>query len=358
MKNDKTGFMQLIVYYDDDYPTVWVQREISMKITSFLKSKNFVEYNAEDLAKWMEESIKKDTCWQSVVVFSQDVVPDTICHAPEPSSLIREYLDCGGRIIWIGDIPLFYFGPHPSRAKTQYADARLIPLTPLSEIPFDGVDFAKASSRVFKDRDGNITIYWGSGACFSILGVMPLYLDFPSSNVSITKRGESFGLKNPWYSIRPIIIKGSNLRNKKATILATTKPLSLMATKKTIFRARVRSLREVKERGISFPSIIDALSKFLGPIVTIGSAVVSIAAGLRGFAAIPSSVWFAIALGLFVLAFVLWFFRWRERFASAWFKNFNNRHPASGFIRLWDFRIHRITDEMLKDLYDVTLAKN
>ncbi len=357
MKDDKTGFKELIVYYDEDYPTVWIRREVSKKIASFLKSENFVEYAAEDLAKWMEESIKNDTCWRSVVVFSQDVVPDTICHSPEPSSLIREYLDCGGRVVWIGDIPFYYFGPNPLSAKTQYADARLIPLTPASEDFSESGDFVTARSHAYKDRNDKIAYRWGSGACFSILGVMPLYLEFPSSKVSITKTGKSLGLQESWYSIRPIIIKGSDLRNNTVKILATTKPLSLMLTKKTIFRARVRSLHEVNEREISFPSIIDSLSKFLGPIVTIGSALASVVAGLNEFAAVSSLVWYIISSSLFILAFTLWFFRWRERYASAWLKNFDKRHPTSGFLRLWDYRLHRITSNMLKDLYDVALAR-
>jgi hypothetical protein len=349
--------MELIVYYDSHYPTVWVPREVSNKITSFLKSKSYREYNAEELAKWMEKSVEEDKCWPSVVVFSQDVVPDTVCHTAGPSSLIREYLDCGGRIVWIGDIPFYYFGVHPSRMQTEYVDARLSPLTAASGDFFEGVDFAKTTSRAFKDRDGNIAIRWGSGGCFSILGLMPLYLDFPSSKIRVTKKGKSFGLRNPWYSIRPMLIKGSNLWNKKAMILATTKPLSLMSTKKTVFRTRVRSLQEVKEREISFPSLLEILSKFFGPIVTLGSALLSIAAGLGGFTVVPSEVWFFIAAGLFLLAFLLWSFRWRERFVSAWFKNFNKQHPASGFLRLWDFRLHRITANMLEELYNVALAE-
>lgn len=341
--------MELIVYHDDNYPTAWIPREVSKKITRFLKSKDFVEHNAEDLAKWMEKSIDEETCRQSVVVFSQDIVPDTICHTPSPSSLIREYLDCGGRVVWIGDIPFFYFGLHPSRPQTQYAEERLSPLLkPISEEEFKKLG-------VFKDKNGKFAKYWGVGGCFSILGVMPLYLDFPSSKVSITKRGKSFGLQNPWYSIRPILLGGSNLRKKKTIVLATTKPLSLISTKKTIFRARVRRLREVEERGITFPSIMDALSKSFGPILTLVGAMASIVAGLRGFAGVPLLVWFAIA-GLFLLALVLWFFQRRERLASAWFKNFNKQHPTSGFIRLWDFKLHRITYTMLEELYNVAVA--
>lgn len=334
--------MKLIVYYDDNYPTLWIPRDVSKKIATFLKSKNFMEHNAENLGKWMEKSIDENTCRQSVVVFSQDVVPDKVCHTAGPGSLVREYLDLGGRIVWMGDIPFFYCGLHRSSEQIQYPDARLFP--------------AQTSPR-FRDREGNIALRWGIGVCFSVLGVMPLYLDFPSSKVNITKQGEHSGLQSPWYSIRPVLIKGQNLRDTKVVILATTKPLSLVSTKKAAFHLRVRSLQEVKEREVSYPSMLDFFSKFLGLIITLGSAMLSLIAGFSGFTAVPSPVWFASASGLFVLALVLWGIRWRERFASAWLKNFNEQYPTSGFIRLWDFRLHRITDNMLKELYDVALME-
>jgi len=43
--------------------------------------------------------------------------------------------------------------------------------------------------------------------------------------------------------------------------------------------------------------------------------------------------------------------------ASAWLKNFDERHPKSGFVRLWDVIPHRITDKMLEELYSVALAR-
>ena len=190
MPDDEAGFKKLIVYYDDKYPTIWIKREVSRKITEFLKSKGFVKYDAQQLAKWMEESIQDEVCWQSVVVFSQDVIPDTICHAPEPSALIREYLDKGGRVVWLGDIPFFYLGLSSSRLDSKFGDLRIAPLISYRDDVFEGVHFTKVRSQLFQDREGNICVRWGSGACFSILGVMPLYLDFPSSKVSITKSGK------------------------------------------------------------------------------------------------------------------------------------------------------------------------
>jgi hypothetical protein len=58
--------MELIVYRDDNYATAWVPRELSKKITDFLIKKDFTEYNAEDLARWMEKCVDENRCCQSL----------------------------------------------------------------------------------------------------------------------------------------------------------------------------------------------------------------------------------------------------------------------------------------------------
>lgn len=102
--------MYLIVYYDEDYPNSWIPRVESKKIVGFLISKGFTQYNAEGLADWMRKSIDEGTCHQSMVVFSQDVVPETVCHDSTSNSLVRTYLDRGGTVLWVADIPFFYQG--------------------------------------------------------------------------------------------------------------------------------------------------------------------------------------------------------------------------------------------------------
>ncbi len=348
--------MELIVYFDDQYPTVWIPRNVSEEIATFLKGKDFIVHNAECLAKWMQKSIDEKSCWQSVVVFSQDVVPNTVCHTASPSALIREYLDCGGTVVWIGDIPFFYFGVRRCK-KTKYYDARLIPLNTESGDHFEGVSFAKPSIRAYKDRNGNIAVRWGSGGCFSILDVMPLYLDFPSDKVKFTKEGKSFKLKNQWYSIRPILIKGLNLGKKRTKILAKTDALSLRSTQKTIFGARVRSLNEVKESETLFSSLIGDALKYISIIIPALTAVVSFVDITRFTSILPYEISISIAIpsSILTILLVLWFIPLKERYASAWFKNFNEEYPESGFIRLWDFRLCEITEPMLEELCNVAL---
>jgi hypothetical protein len=56
------------------------------------------------------------------VVFCQDVVPDTVVESQSSSCTLRKYLDSGGKIVWYGDIPFYYWG-HSNGAMDTWGDA-------------------------------------------------------------------------------------------------------------------------------------------------------------------------------------------------------------------------------------------
>lgn len=327
--------MELSVYYDDNYPNWWVSRKISKKITSFLKSKGFVEHNAEELEKWMEKSLEENKCHQSVVVFSQDIAPDTIYTWKSPSTIIRAFLDCGGRIVWMGDTPFFYKGLHPSRSKKfqKLSEEEVI------------------NSNLFKDPDGKFARTWGTDGVFSILGVMPAYVDFPDSKVRITKDGKLFKLQNSWYGLRPIIVKASDARKKNLRILATSKPLPPVSIKK------IWHQKEKKESNIPFPSVFDFMSKLLGFLPTIIAIATALFTLSAGFPTMVTLLFLVAAVFCLVGYVAYWYFQSREILASAWIKNYNSQYPSSGFLRIFDRHLYRISDEMLEELYDAALAE-
>ncbi len=327
--------MKLIVYYDDNYPTHWISRQQSKRITNYFRNRNFKECNAEELSKFVEKSIDEDSCWQSVILFSQDVVPETVCHLPFPSSLIRNYLDHGGTIVWIGDIPFFYIGLNPSRARSKHQK--------LSD-----KDLTRQST--FRDNAGKLANTIGRSGCFATLGTIPIWLNYPVSKVNITKKGRKSGLQTPWYSNRPILIRGSNLRGKKPVVLAESKPRYLRRLEKSV-------LSDEPERKIPFAGFFDFMSRLIGLVPALITTITAILSLLAGFERVVSSS-LIFASGLFLIAYIgYWFFWSREKLASAWFKNFDEKHPTSGFIRLWDVIPHRITDKMLEELHSVVLSR-
>jgi len=328
--------MKLIVYYDDNYPTWWVSREISKKITSFLRSKNFVEYNAEDLAKWMEKSIEEKSCSESVVVFSQDVIPDAICFWWSPSTLIREYLDSGGRIVWIGDSPFYYWGQHPSRS---------------SEFEKWSED-KKRRWRLLEDREGNFALTWDTDGPFNTLGVVPIYMDSPSSKVKITENGKSSGIQSSWYGLRPILIKKSGCRKRNITILARASQPERPIQKKKAWLYK----STVKEGGGPLSSLLESLSKFVGLTPALLALVSALVTFFIGFSLIVPLFFLAATIAFFIGFLMYWVFYSREVFASAWMRNFDNQHPSSGFLRIWDCQLKRITNPMLEELHRIVLA--
>jgi len=99
-----------IVYYDPHYPRSWVRPEDAEKARDHFVERWFVQKNAGQLASWMRGVLQSDLAHRSLVVFAQDIVPDTVAEVRNDSCLIRRYLDAGGRVVWRGDIPFWYQG--------------------------------------------------------------------------------------------------------------------------------------------------------------------------------------------------------------------------------------------------------
>lgn len=332
-------YMNLYVYYDDAYMTNWISDDISLEITDFLRSKGFRVLNAEELAEMMKKSVDEDTCWRNLVVFSRDIVPETICHYPYPNTLIRDYLDRGGTIVWLGDIPLYYRGLCPSssnRLKQQLKHANRSEGEKLKQLIKTG------------DKKDRFAECYKMRACFNILEVLPLLTKHPGSKVRITRAGRELGLRSSWYSDRPILIRGSNSRKRKPVALATGKPRYIMPFERSI-------LDEKKEKRLSL-SVIDLLSKILGLIPALIAMATALYLLWAGFA--TALIWLFLGVSALLLLTYLtyWFFWSRATYAGAWFKNFDGRHPDSGFYRLWDFNLHRTTRNILDELFNVTLT--
>ena len=171
--------MEKAVYFDEGYPSKWLSREHSADLRTRLNARGFKTLSAQGLKTWMLEKIGGKTAGNSSIVFSQDVVPDTIF--PEgvdcANVLLRQYLDEGGRVVWLGDIPLWYRG-----------------------LP------------------NQIQEVWQFGVPTAMLGVVPLFAD-SSSNCRWIDSLKA--MKSNWYSMRPI-----NIKNRKNFIGLQVIPLA------------------------------------------------------------------------------------------------------------------------------------
>ena len=86
---------KFIVYRDEEYTTSWISHEHAEEITSYLKGKQFTVLGAKELRNWRGNVISEGTN-DTVVVFAQDVAPDTVFDDVGANAFIRQYLDFGG----------------------------------------------------------------------------------------------------------------------------------------------------------------------------------------------------------------------------------------------------------------------
>lgn len=160
---------KVVIYRDIKYPSSWIDNDFSLRIANLSGRLSARIVNAEQLRTFMTESINQKNSHLGLVVFSQDVVPETILEDYYSTNTLREFLDSGGSVLWIGDIPLFYAG----RYNREFRE------------PFSWH-------------------IWRSGAPLRILGLTHVYSN-PKSTVHITDLGYEIGLQRKWSGIRPIV---------------------------------------------------------------------------------------------------------------------------------------------------------
>ena len=165
--------LQGYIFYDKAYPSSWISKKSSRKILEFFdKQYKFKKVNAKELAEIMKQAPEPST--EIVVVFSQDIVPDTVVDnpaSPTPNSLIRQFMNKGNTIIWLGDIPLLHVGMANGEKK------------PLPSNVYKAIFYPNVITADFQLPDKKLV---------------------PMNNVRITVLGSQLGLKIRWDSWRPL----------------------------------------------------------------------------------------------------------------------------------------------------------
>ncbi|HAH08284.1 MAG TPA: hypothetical protein DCM05_17455 [Elusimicrobia bacterium] len=97
-----------VVFHDPAYPSSWVA-EPGVIAESLEHFGGYRILGAKALKSWMEERISAGIP-NTICVMAQGVAPDTVYESPDASCLIRRYMDAGGRVVWIGDMPFVFMG--------------------------------------------------------------------------------------------------------------------------------------------------------------------------------------------------------------------------------------------------------
>jgi hypothetical protein len=105
-------------YADTRYASAWAGNGNATR--DALVAAGYTSLNADELKTWMTARIADKKL--SVVVFCQDVVPDTVVESQSATCTLRKYLNAGGKIVWYADIPFYYWG-HINSVNDTWGDA-------------------------------------------------------------------------------------------------------------------------------------------------------------------------------------------------------------------------------------------
>jgi len=121
---------KVYIYYDERYPTSWYgsyTSEVLIRYLGEILSRFNVEHSVVD-ADRLKEVILEEEPGRSVLIFAQDVVPDTVWDGSPFSPLVTWFWN-GATIFWTGDWEFHFIG-HRDGTKTH--------IEGIEQVPFGG----------------------------------------------------------------------------------------------------------------------------------------------------------------------------------------------------------------------------
>jgi outer membrane protein assembly factor BamB len=84
----------------------WFRFGADAQIRDYFVREGYEQLDAKALAQFMQDGIANKT--PSVVVFAASRVPVTVINDSSEAALLRQYLNAGGKVVWLGAPPLAY----------------------------------------------------------------------------------------------------------------------------------------------------------------------------------------------------------------------------------------------------------
>ncbi len=94
------------VFWEASIGFNWFRFGIDEQIRDYFVREGYEQLNAKTLAQFMQDGIAKKS--PSVVVFAAHRVPATVVNDSSEAALLRQYLNAGGKVVWLGPPPLAY----------------------------------------------------------------------------------------------------------------------------------------------------------------------------------------------------------------------------------------------------------
>lgn len=152
--NPKTG----LVYYDADQVKLYFKNGGDVRIKNYLQANGFKTIGTDTLSKVMAGSAAG-----KVIVFATDYFPQSI-YANGNNALLRKFLDAGGRIILLGNNPLFFNIDESKKQFLGLTNRRIDTILNLNYGPTDTRAFGGLFSGFAnaKGKSFNLPDYWVS----------------------------------------------------------------------------------------------------------------------------------------------------------------------------------------------------
>jgi len=92
-----------VVYYDDRYDVSWVSHP--EMLAQYLSAHGFRQLGAVAFGEWMKQ-VTREGAYGTVCVMTHGICPTSVFDDEPSESPIRQYLEAGGRVVWVGGVPL------------------------------------------------------------------------------------------------------------------------------------------------------------------------------------------------------------------------------------------------------------
>jgi len=317
MKSDELE-KKYVVYSDENYHMSWIYSAASDKIVRFLTSpergeQQFIALNACKLEQWIKTRIRNSDAYGTVIVFSQDMVPDIIAPDFSPSIILRTYLDVGGRVVWMGDHPFWRQGKNKKNLSSNESE----------------------------------WVEWKFYGMFSILGLNAEFNYSPIEKVSISSRGKLWGLRtdNKWYGTRPV-------QEKPCDVKVLAKSSGRRIKLPQLLKPEGKDEGREERTASSIKEILNLASLYVGLLAAILGVFSFVLVQNIVFALVPITL---VLISLYLIIPKIFRYFKPVEYANAWVKNFNRAYPNSGFVRIWDCILYDISESMLEDLLNVAM---
>ncbi len=105
-------FREKIVYYDARYDSAWSLHPETL--AAYLSAGGFQQLDAEAFGEWMKR-VTAAGAYGTVCVMAHGICPGSVWDDNPQKAPFRKYLEAGGRLVWVGDVPFYYMqdATHP-----------------------------------------------------------------------------------------------------------------------------------------------------------------------------------------------------------------------------------------------------